>query len=49
MIPNMTNLHLNLFEDADFAGWFISEDKNEPISVKSRTGILLKIGDIPIL
>ena len=42
------NLQFNLYADADFAGLFASEDKTDPISVKSRTGILLTLGDVPI-
>ena len=40
MKPSAKNLKLDLFADADFAGWFASEDKMDPISVKSRTGVL---------
>ena len=49
MRPNTTNLHINLFADAEFSGLFTSEYKHEPISVKSRTGILLNFDEVPIL
>ena len=42
-------LVLNLYADTDFARLFGVEDKHDPISVKSRTGILLTFRDIPIL
>ena len=48
MKPNKDNLRLDLFADADFAGLFASEDKHDPVSVKSRTGILLNFGDVPV-
>ena len=39
---------MQFYVDADFAGLFASEDKLDPISVKSRIGILLTLGDVPI-
>ena len=48
MTPDKSNLKLNLYADADFAGLFNSEDCMDPISVKSRTGILLNFGKVPI-
>ena len=42
------NLKLDLFADADLVGLYASEDNQDPSSVKSRTGILLNFGDIPI-
>ena len=44
MKPNAENLKLDLFADADFAGLYASEDKLDPLSVKSRTVILLNGG-----
>ena len=35
--------------DADFAGLFATEDKMDPVIVKSRTGVLLTFGNVPIL
>ena len=46
--PDANLLHLNLFADADFTGLFASEDKQYPVSVKSRTGIILNVGGVPI-
>ena len=31
-----------------FVGLFTSEEKDDPISVKSKTGLLLTFGDVPI-
>ena len=46
--PDKNKLQLNLYVDADFASIFTSEDRDDPISVKSRTGLLLTFGDVPI-
>ena len=48
MKPNTENLELDLFADADFSSLYASEDKLDPISVKSRTGILLNSGGVPV-
>ena len=48
MKPDKIKLQLVLYADADFAGLFMSEDKDDPISVKNNTGILLTFGDVPI-
>ena len=37
------------FGDVDFAGLFVSKNRDNIISVKSRTGILLIFGTVPIL
>ena len=44
----MENLQFNLYVDAYFIGLFSSEDKMDPICVKSRSGILFNLGDVPI-
>ena len=49
MKPSRSDLQLNLFEDANFAGLFASEDKEDHVSIKSRTGILLHFEEVPIL
>ena len=41
MKPNALDLKLDFSADADFAGLFASEDKLDPVNVKSRTGVLL--------
>ena len=48
MQPDPKNLKLDLFADADFTGVYASEDNKYPISVKSRTGLLLSFGGVPI-
>jgi hypothetical protein len=35
--------------DADFAGLFNMEDADDPRSVRSRTGFMLMLGEVPIL
>jgi hypothetical protein len=46
--PN-TELGIDCFVDADFAGTWGSEDVHEPISVKSRTGYVLCLSGCPIV
>ena len=48
MTPDKSDLKLDIFADADFAGLFISVDCMDPISVKSRTGILFNFRKVPI-
>ena len=48
MTPDRSNLKLDLFAIVDFAGLLSSENCMDPISVKSRTGILLNFGKVPI-
>ena len=45
--PN-SKLGLKLYADADFAGLFAVEDKEDPICVKSRTGWVLTLGGVPV-
>ena len=47
--PSQSDLQLYLFANVDFAGLFDSEDKEGPVSVKSRTGILLNFEEMTIL
>ena len=42
-------LRSDLFVDADFAGLFASEDRDDPISVRSCICILLAFGTVYIL
>ena len=37
-----------MYCDADFAGLWNTENKDDPVCVKSRTGIILTLGGIPI-
>ena len=48
MKPHKDDLKLDLFADTDFAGLFASENKLDPVSVKSRSGILLTFGGVPV-
>ena len=43
-----SNLGLDLYADADFAGLFAVEDKEDPVCVRSRTGWLLTLGGVPV-
>ena len=47
MKPSST-LSLELFADADFAGLWSIEQASDPISVKSRTGYIITLGDVPV-
>jgi hypothetical protein len=38
------NLGVDCYVDADFAGFWLQEDQQDPLSVKSRTGYLISIG-----
>ena len=48
MKPEVKNLKLDLFADADFVGLFATEDNMDPISVKSRIEVLLNFGGVPV-
>jgi hypothetical protein len=37
-----------LYADADFAGLWGSEDKDDPICVRSRTGSVITLGGVPV-
>ena len=45
--PN-SKLGLDLYAEADFAGLFAVEDKEDLISVKSRMGWVLTLGGVPV-
>ena len=49
MKPDTDNLCIDMYHDADFAGLYNTEDEQDPVSVKSWSGILLTFGNIPIL
>ena len=49
MTPDKENLRVDMFCDADVAGLYSTEDKIDPVSVKSRSGVLLTFGNVPIL
>jgi Reverse transcriptase (RNA-dependent DNA polymerase) len=42
-------LQIDAYVDADFAGMWGYEDKNDPTCVKSRTGYMIFIADCPVL
>ena len=42
-------LHINLYADADFAGLWSSEDEHDPVCVKSRSGFIVTIGNVPLM
>jgi hypothetical protein len=43
-----TDLSLNCYADADFAGLFSSSDPDDPKSVKSRSGFVITLGSVPV-
>ena len=49
VIEPTQKLMMDLYADADFAGLWNAEDSNDPICTKSRSGILLTIGNVPLL
>jgi Reverse transcriptase (RNA-dependent DNA polymerase) len=42
------DLGVDCYVDADFAGLWLQEDQQDPLSVKSRTGYLISIGGCPL-
>jgi len=46
--PNV-DFKLSCCVDSDFGALFRSENPEDPVSVKSRTGYLIKFGCVPIL
>jgi hypothetical protein len=42
-------LDINCYVDADFAGLWPHEDKNNPTCIKSRTGFVICISDFPLI
>ena len=49
LVKPTTDLHLDVWVDADFAGLFGSEDPTLPDSARSRTGHVISLSDWPIL
>ena len=47
MKPN-DKLELEMFADSDFAGLFNVESKDDPISVRSRTGAVITLSGVPV-
>ena len=46
---NVEELAIDVFVDADFAGMWGYEDKDNPVSVKSRTGFVIFIANCPVI
>ena len=46
--PDTDQLNLDLYADENFSVLFSSKDTQEPVSVKSRTGLFLDFDDVPI-
>ena len=44
-----TNLDMDCFVDADFAGLWGLESPESPMSVKSRSGWVIMVGDCPVV
>jgi Reverse transcriptase (RNA-dependent DNA polymerase) len=44
-----TTLKIDCFVDADFAGLWPHEDRNDPTCVKSRTGFVIKLSNCPVI
>ena len=42
------SLMLSCYIDSDFGGQFGSEDPGNPVSIKSRSGYLIKFGNVPV-
>ena len=42
-------LALDMYCDADFAGLWNAEDSDDPICVRSRTGYVITLGEMPVL
>ena len=49
LIQAPTTLDINCYVDADFAGLWNTEDRQDPHCVKSRTGFVIFIGTCPVL
>ena len=49
MTPDSENMRIDMYADADFSGLYTTEDKMDPVSVKSRSGVLLTFGNVLIL
>ncbi len=43
------NLKIDCYPDADFAGLWNCDDKNDPHCVCSRTGYVIRLSDCPVL
>ena len=48
LTPSKECLAVDCYVDADFAGQWNSEDPQDPLCVKSRTGYVLMVADCPV-
>ena len=48
MFKRSEELSLDCYVDADFSGLWISEDILDPISVRSRTGYVITLGNFTV-
>ena len=46
---DLTQLDMECFVDADFCGLWGKEERNDPTSVKSRAGFIIKVAGCPII
>jgi hypothetical protein len=44
-----SEMKLDLYVDADFAGLWNTEDSSDPVCVKSRTGFVITLGGVPLI
>ena len=49
MEPDLEKMRIDMYSDADFTSLYITEEKMDPISAKSITGVLLTFENVPIL
>ena len=49
VIKPTDKLHLDVYDDTDFASLWSSEDDQDPVFVKSRTGFIITIGNVPLV
>jgi hypothetical protein len=49
IIKPSSDLALDMYADADFAGLWGAEKPTDPTSAKSRTGYLITLGEVPVL
>jgi Reverse transcriptase (RNA-dependent DNA polymerase) len=47
--PTFDNISVDCYVDADFLGLFGTEDSQDPISAKSRTGYVITLANCPLL
>jgi hypothetical protein len=47
--PDLKNMKLDCYVDADYAGLWNVEDIQDPVGVKSRTGYVLTLGGCPLI